>query len=214
MKLYYMPGACSLTVHIALVMAGRPFEIEPVDYTTRKTPTGQDFWKINPKGYVPALQLPDGRVFTEIPVILQYLDAHIPGAAILPTQFDRRLRAFEWLHFLATEVHKSFSPLFRPNTPKSFQRVGRDHLSGRLKIVEAALQTDPYLSGAEISIVDGYLYTLCRWLPDQEIDIGQWPRLKEHFDDVGALSPVRVAIANETAHSVEHGQLEVIRRAG
>ena len=134
MKLYHMPGACSFTVHIALIQTGLPFEIEPVDYASRRTASGQDFWKINPKGYVPALALEDGRVYTEIPVILQYLDARAPKAGLLPKDWELRLRAFEWLHFLATEVHKSFSPLFRPDTPEVFLKVGRRHLKKRLGI--------------------------------------------------------------------------------
>ena len=206
MKLYFTPGACSLAVHIALVMVGRPYEIERVDYATRRTSSGRDFWQINPKGYVPALEGEDGKVFTEIPVILQYLDARSPNAALLPADFERRMRAFEWLHFLATEVHKSFSPLFRPNTPVSFLKSGREHLNRRLSIVESALETEPYLLGAEFSVVDGYLHTICRWLPDQQMDIVRWPALKKHFDRVSTLRVVKVALSNEMSHSKDYDQ--------
>lgn len=206
MKLYFMPGACSLAVHIALIMTGRRFTIEVVDYETRRTLDGRDFWEINPKGYVPALEVNDGRIFTEIPVILQYLDACAPKAKLLPKDFEQRLRAFEWLHFLATEVHKSFSPLFRRNTPSSFLSVGRSHLKRRLAMVESALQDNSYLLGAEFSTVDGYLYTLCRWLPDQEIDIAQWPKLKEHFDRIDILPAVKAAHFNEALLSNESDQ--------
>lgn len=197
MKLYSMPGACSLAVQIALIASGRAFEFVMVDYHTRQTFDGRDFRAINPKGYVPALELADGRVLTEVPVILQYLNDQTPTAELLPSDGLERWRALEWLNFLATEIHKSFSPLFRPNTPGCFRTSGRSHLSHRLNIVETSLNTGLYLLGAAPSAADFYLYTLCRWLPDQAIDIGKWPRLKEHFRNTGALEAVQEALASE-----------------
>lgn len=213
MKLYFMPGACSLAVHVALVLTDRPFEIESVDYATRRTSGDQDFWEINPKGYVPALELEDGRIFTEIPVILHYLDSIEPQTNLLPASFEERLQALEWLHFLATEVHKSFSPLFRRETPVSFLNAGRLHLRKRLTMVEKTLRPSCFLLGAEFSVVDAYLYTLCRWLPEQDIDIGQWPMLSENFQRVDAMGAVKKALANEAWSTANNAQIGGIRRA-
>lgn len=136
MKLYFMPGACSLAPHIALREASLPFSLIEVDYRTRRTKGGGDYNAINFKGYVPALELETGDILTEVPVILQYVDGRVPEAGLLPASGIHRLRSLEWLNFIATEIHKSFSPLFRPTTPDSFFLPGRQHLRRRLAIVE------------------------------------------------------------------------------
>lgn len=197
MKLFFMPGACSLTVHVALIMTGRDFRIVQVDYTTRRSSEGQSYLDVNPKGYVPALETSDGQVFTEIPVIIQYLDNYAPEAKLLPVGEYQRLRLFEWLHFLATEIHKSFSPLYRPDTPSSFLEVGRRHLTKRIAVIEASLQNCPYLLGEECSIADVYLYTMCRWLEDQDLDHSQWPALREHYRRIEAKPAVQSALSKE-----------------
>lgn len=192
-----MPGACSLAPHIALREAGLPVQLVAVDYQNRQTQGGGDYFEINPKGYVPALELEDGQLLTEVPVILQYVDALAPTARLLPADFMPRLRALEWLNFVATEIHKSFSPLFRPTTPKAFLKPGREHLSRRLDVVEKHLSTQRYLAGTDLSAADIYLFTTCRWLPDQDLSLAAWPALHRHFNTILARPAVTEALAYE-----------------
>ncbi len=197
MKLYFMPGACSLAVHIALLEAGLEFTLNEVDYQTRQTESGIALPQINPKGYVPALEFEDGGILTEVPVILQYIDEMVPAAGLLPTSGNMRLRSLEWLNFIATEIHKSFSPLFRPSTPKAFLEPGRQHLCRRLSVVDTHLQGQRYLVKSDFSMPDAYLFTVCRWLEDQDLSIERWPALKRHFNEVLARQSVRDALAHE-----------------
>lgn len=198
MRLFYMPGACSLAPHIALREAGLPFALVEVDYRTRRYGSGRDYRAVNPKGYVPALLLDDGWLLGEVPVILQYVDELSRDAALLPRADPRqRYRALEWLTFLATEIHKSFSPLFRPGTPKAFLGPGRAHLARRLATAEACLQETRYLLGADYCVADAYLFTLCRWLADQDLALSDWPALSRHFAETAARPAVRQALAAE-----------------
>ncbi|ASM75459.1 glutathione S-transferase GST-6.0 (plasmid) [Pseudosulfitobacter pseudonitzschiae] len=197
MKLYFMPGACSLAPHIALREADLPFSLVEVNYQTRLTEGDRNYLEINPKGYVPALELADGELLTELPVILQYVDALAPEAALLPQPGMGRYRALEWLNFIGTEIHKSFSPLFRPTTPEAFLKPGREHLSRRLDMAEGHLRQHRYLSGSEFSLADVYLFTVCRWLGDQDLALATWPALQRHFDDILRRPAVRDALAHE-----------------
>ncbi len=197
MKLYFMPGACSLAVHIALREAGLPITLVEVDYGTRKTAGDDNYFDINPKGYVPALEMDDGELLTEVPVILQLVDALAQGAKLLPASGMARLRALEWLNFTATEIHKSFSPLFRPTTPHAFLKPGRDHLRRRLDMVDRHLQQHTYLTGDEFSLADVYLFAVLRWLEDQDQSIATWPALQRHFDKILNRPTVRAALARE-----------------
>ncbi|WP_294612637.1 glutathione transferase GstA [Roseovarius sp.] len=197
MKLYFMPGACSLAPHIALREASLPFSLIEVDYRTRRTKGGGDYNAINFKGYVPALELETGDILTEVPVILQYVDGRVPEAGLLPASGIHRLRSLEWLNFIATEIHKSFSPLFRPTTPDSFFLPGRQHLRRRLAIVEDHLRGQAYLSGAGFSLPDIYLFVVCRWLSDQDMDVEEWPALQRHSDAISMRAAVRQALAEE-----------------
>lgn len=197
MKLYFMPGACSLAVHIALREAGLPFGLVDVDYRTRETESGCDFRRINPKGYVPALVLDDGTLLTETPVILQFVDGLAPGAHLLPAAGMQRFRALEWLNFIATEIHKSFSPLFRPTTPDAFLGPGRDHLIRRLAVVERHLKEHRYLMGRDFSLADVYLFTVCRWLGDQTLSIARWPSVRRHSETLRARPTVTKSLIRE-----------------
>lgn len=197
MKLYYMPGACSLAPHIALREAGLEFTLVKVDYRTRQTESGSDYHAVSPKGYVPALVLEDGEVLTEVPVILQFVDGQVPNAGLLPASGLRRLRALEWLNFVATEIHKSFSPLFRPTTPAAFLKPGRDHLARRFAVVDRHLSTHRYLMADDYSLADVYLFTVCRWLKDQELTVSDWPALQRHFEAVRARPAVEQSLAQE-----------------
>ncbi|MFD3189185.1 glutathione transferase GstA [Sedimentitalea sp. HM32M-2] len=197
MKLYFMPGACSLAPHIALREARLPFSLVAVDYRTRQTTGGDDFHRINPKGYVPTLVLDSGEVLTEVPVILQFVDSEMPEAALLPASGLKRLRSLEWLNFIATEIHKSFSPLFRPETPTSFSAPGRLHLCRRLSVVEDHLCQQEYLMGGDFSLADVYLFVLCRWLKDQDTALADWPSLHRHSEIIGKRPSVQQAMGRE-----------------
>lgn len=197
MRLFYMPGACSLAVHIALREAELDFGLVEVDYATRRTEAGCDFRAINPKGTVPALLFDDGEVLTEVPVILQFLDEASGVTGLLPAAGLPRLRALEWLNFIATEIHKSFSPLFRPTTPDAFLMPGRDHLRSRLSIVERHLSRNTYLMGEDLTLADLYLFTVSRWLADQDIQLADWPALQRFHRRVRDRSSVRMALDRE-----------------
>ncbi|QAX28419.1 glutathione transferase GstA [Leisingera sp. NJS204] len=197
MILYFMPGACSLAPHIALCEAGLPYSLVEVDYRSQLTRCGCEFHQINVKGYVPALVLENGILLTEVPVLLQFVDAQAPDAGLLPTSGMHRWRALEWLNFIATEIHKSFSPLFRPTTPEIFLKPGRDHLIRRLTVIEQHLSEHRYLLGRDFSLADVYLFTVCRWLADQELSISDWPALQRHFDDIKYRPAVGQALVRE-----------------
>ena len=158
---------------------------------------GCDYRAINPKGSVPALRLADGEVLTEVPVILQFVADEARDAGLLPASGLRRLRALEWLNFIASEIHKSFSPLFRPTTPESFLQPGKAHLSGRLGFVERHLTRHTYLMGDDFSLPDVYLFTVCRWLADQDMSIADWPALQRHSERIRRRPPVRKALDRE-----------------
>ncbi|WP_430448834.1 glutathione transferase GstA [Rhodophyticola sp.] len=197
MKLYFMPGACSLAAHIAMCEAALEFDLVEVDYQTRRMDCGSDYRTINPKGSVPALRLADGSVLTEVPVILQYVADEAPDTRLLPASGMRRLRALEWLNFIATEIHKSFSPLFRPTTPDAFLQPGKAHLRSRLGFAERHLSNRTYLMGDDFSLADVYLFTVCRWLADQNISLGNWPALQQHSERIRFRPPVRKALDRE-----------------
>ena len=193
-----MPGACSLAVHIALREAGLPFELAEVEYESRRLPSGADFRRISSTACVPALALDDGTLVNEVSVILQYIDALAPDARLLPAPGGlSRYRALEWLNFIATEVHKTFSPLFRPTTPPAFLKPSQDHLIGRLAIVEQRLATTAFLTGDRYCAADAYLFTCCRWLDDLALTITAWPGLARHFKAVSQRPAVREALAAE-----------------
>ena len=197
MRLYFTPGACSLVPHIALREAGLPFDLVEVEYRTRRTEGGGDYREINPKGYVPALVLKTGECLTEVPVILQYVDGQAPAAKLLPASGLPRLRALEWLNFIATEIHKSFSPLFRRETPLPLFEPGKRHLRIRLSVVERHLHQHPYLMGTGFSLADVYLFVVCRWLDDVNIAVANWPALKRHTDTIAERPSVRQAMTRE-----------------
>lgn len=197
MNLFYMPGACSLAPHIALREAGLPFSLTEVDYRTRQTPDGSDYFGINPKQSVPALLLDNRELLTEVPVILQYIDGIAPNASLLPRPGMSRYRALEWLNFVGTEIHKSFSPLFRPTTPKAFLAPGRAHLVERLNFVEAHLNTHKFLMGPHLSVADIYLFTVCRWLDQQDMSLAGWPELHRHSIDIATRKAVQGSLASE-----------------
>jgi glutathione S-transferase len=198
MKLYFSPGACSLTPHIVLRETGAKFEIEQVDNKAKKTKSGADYWQINPKGQVPALVLDNGEVLTEGPVISQYIADNNPGAGLLPAcGTPERYRVQEWQNFITSEIHKSFGPLFKPNTPEEFKTITKENLGKHFSYVDKHLAKHQYLAGDKFSIADAYLYNVSRWLGRVGIDIGQWPNVKAFGDRIAARPKVQEALKAE-----------------
>lgn len=195
MKLYSTPGTCSMASNIALHEAGIPFELVKVDKRTKRT-NGIDFLTINPKGYVPALQLDDGQVLTENVVVLQYIADLNPAAKLAPPAgtWDR-YRLQEWLSFINSELHKSFSPLFSSEAPEDMKTYARNILAKRLAYIESALGDKKYLLGDQFTIADAYLSTVLGWGTHVAVDIG--PRLKAYVDGVRARPHVIEAMTAE-----------------
>lgn len=199
MKLYYFPDACSLAVHIALRETRQQFSLAEVDYATHRLDDGSDYANINPKCSVPALLAENNELLTEVAIILQYVVSRVPlGSRFMPAQGLARLRCLEWLNYVATELHKSVSPLFRASTPCCFMKPGRDHLVSRLEFVETTLCRQDYLASADYSIADMYLFAVSRWLPALRIDIQRWPGLAGHYARILERPPVRAALTAES----------------
>ncbi len=198
MKLYYTPGACSLAVHIALREANIDFDLVEVDLATKKTASGDDFLAINPKGYVPALQLDDGQVLTEDQVILQYIADLKPEASLAPAFGTmERYRLMEWLAFIATEVHKGFGPLWNPNTPEAVRQNALVVLSRRFAYVNGKLADGPWLMGSHYTIADAYLFTILGWSAIHNVDLSSWPHLTAYVGRVGERPAVLEAMRAE-----------------
>jgi glutathione S-transferase len=198
MKLYYSPGACSLSPHIVFREAGLPVELVKVDLKSHRLEGGADYTKLNGKGYVPALELEDGTLLTEGPAIVQYLADRVPQSGLAPANGTiERYRLQEWLNFLTSEVHKSFSPLFKPDTVDAWKEAVRDSLARRLTYVEQRLGDRPYLTGETFTVADAYLFTLLNWCEWTNVDLGRWPALKAYHARVGARPKVQEALRAE-----------------
>ena len=198
MKLYYTPGACSMSPHIVATEAGIELELEKVDLKTKKTASGADYTTINSKGYVPALQLDDGSILTEGPAIVQFLADRAPGSKLAPAAGTmERYRLQEWLNFISTELHKGFSPLFNPAiTPEQ-----RTAVVVRLGILfgwlEKQLAGKKFLTGDQFTAADAYLYTVMNWAGMMKIDLGQWAGIKDYMGRVGERRSVQKAMEEE-----------------
>lgn len=198
MKLYYAPGACSLASHIALHETGLPFEIEKVDLATKKTALGDDFMQINPKGYVPTIELDDGSILTEGGAVLQYIADQQPDSGLAPRAGTmERYRLQEWLTFIGTEIHKMFSPIFNKAATEEVKANARNLISKRLGYVETQLANKPYLMGDKFSVADAYLFTVVRWSNFAGLDLSPFPRLNEYMARVAARPKVQAAMRAE-----------------
>jgi glutathione S-transferase len=194
MKLYYAPGACSLSQHINLREAGLPFELERVDLRAKTTEGGGDFLAVNPKGQVPALLLDDGQVLTENPAIAEYVAALRPESGLIPAEGIGRYRVLEWLSFAGSELHKTFGPLFRPNTPEDYKAVARENFGKKLDVLERHLaQGGPYLTGERFTAADAYAYVVLTWPPRVGMDLGGWPAVQAFVERVAARPKVQEA---------------------
>lgn len=198
MKLYFSPGACSLSPHIALEEAGLPYQAERVDLKGKKTASGGDYLAVNPKGQVPVLQLDDGSLLTEGPAIVQYIADQAPAKALAPAYGTlARYRLMEWLNFITSELHKGFTPLFNPAFPEDGKTIQRENLSRRFDWLDAELSQRTYLMGEQFTVADGYLFTVLGWGKYVGIDLARWPALVAYTQRVGARPGVHAALVAE-----------------
>ena len=198
MKLYFVPGACSLAPHIGLREAGINFDLEQVDTKTKQIKSGGDFWAVNPKGYVPALQLDNGDVLTEAPVILQYIGDQKPESGLVPKAGTmERYRTQEWLNFVTSELHKSLGALFNPKTPEDYRPVALERINQRLDFLAKQLDGKPYLAGDKFSAPDAYAFTVLSWAPHLKISLDKWPSLGAYLGRVAARPQVQAALKAE-----------------
>ena len=197
MKLYYAPAACSLAPHIALSEAGLGHELVRIDLRTHTLPDGSDYAAVNPKGYVPVLELDDGTRLTEAAVILQYIADRNPGTLAPAFGSMERWRLMEWLNFIATELHKGFGPLWKPNTPAEYKTIVVDALGKRFDFVAPVLAAQPYLTGERFTIADAYLFTILNWAKILKVDLARWPSLGQYLERVAARPRVQQALREE-----------------
>ncbi|MCM8613117.1 glutathione transferase GstA [Accumulibacter sp.] len=198
MKLYFAPGTSSLAPHIALREAGLDFDLVRVDLRRHQLADGSDFMAINPKGYVPVLELDDGERLTETAAILQYIADRVPESGLAPRAHTlARYRLQEWLAFIGCELHRSFVPLFRPDTPEDYRRSLQESIAARLGYVATRLEDRNHLLGEHFTVADAYLYAVLSWGGAVAIDIGRWPALAAFQERVGRRPGVLAARAAE-----------------
>jgi glutathione S-transferase len=200
MKLYYSPGACSLAAHIALREIERTFDLELVKLRTHRTAAGVDYYTINPKGYVPALQLdgPHSMVLTENAAILQYIGDLAPERGLVPPSGTfARYHLQEWLSFISSEVHKQFSPLFQPDTPAIMQERLRGKIGERFSYLSGVLQDRAFLMGETFGVADAYLFAILRWTERFELDRQDWPNLEDYYQRIYPRPSVHAAMQAE-----------------
>ncbi|GAA0489780.1 MULTISPECIES: glutathione transferase GstA [Pigmentiphaga] len=198
MKLYYSPGACSQAPHIVLREAGIDFTWEKVDLKAKTTETGQDFRKINPKGYVPALEVSTGVVMTELAVLLQYIADLVPARKLAPPPDSAERYALQtWLVFIATEIHKGFSPMFKPTLSEEGKDVFRQILATRLDYVQSELSQREYLMPGGFSVADIYLFVTTGWAARLNYDLSRWPAIVAFRERIAQRPAVQAALKAE-----------------
>jgi glutathione S-transferase len=196
--LYYAPGVCSISPNIALREAGLGFETVKVDMRTKKLPSGEDYLAVSPKGYVPALRLPDGSLLTEGAVMVQYIADQAPEKRLAPPAGTvERYRLMEWLNFIATELHKGTSPLYSPIASKEYKDALKQRLAQRWGVLAAGVR-GTYLMGDTFTVADGYaFYVLRSWQRTHEQSLAAWPALVDYYARLAARPSVRAALASE-----------------
>lgn len=198
MKLFYSPGACSLSPHIILREAGLKFEVEKVDLRSKKTEGGADFNAVNPKSYVPALALDNGALLTEGPAIVQYIADQAPTSKLAPAFGTlERYQLMEMLNFISSEIHKTFSPLFNPALSDDGKKIFRDRLAVRFKTLDALLEKHAFLMGDTFTVADAYLFTTLNWAGRTQVDLEPFPALRAYHARVGARPHVQAALEAE-----------------
>jgi glutathione S-transferase len=200
MKLYYAPGACSLSPHIVLREADRRFDLERVDLKTHRTASGADFTLINPKGYVPALQLdgPGSPILTEGPAIVQYIADLAPDSRLAPANGTfARYHLQEWLNFISSELHKQFGPLMDPRTPAAVAERQRGKIGERFLYLQDVLNDRAFLMGETFTVADAYLFVMLQWCAPQGIELGLYPNLDDYEARIAQRPAVQAALAAE-----------------
>jgi len=198
MKLYYSPGACSLSPHIVLLESGLPFAVERVDTRAKKTAAGADYLAINSKGAVPALELDNGQVLTEGAAIVQYIADRKPDSGLAPAAGTlERYRLIEILNYIASEVHKGFSPLFNPKASSDWKASATAALGTKFDWLSGFIGTKPYLLGETFTVADAYLFTVLSWGPKVGVDLSHWPVLVAFQARVGHRPQVQAALKAE-----------------
>ena len=198
MKLYYSPGACSLSPHIVLEESGLPYEAILASTKTHKLQDGTDFYAINPLGYVPFLVLDDGQTLREGPVIVQYVADQVAGKNLIPAAGTmERYRVQEWLNFIGTELHKGFGPLFVPTTPEDYKPQVKARLRQRFEWLETQLAGKDYLMGNDFTVADAYLFTVSGWAGFVGLDLSDLANLQAYRQRVGSRPAVQAAMRAE-----------------
>lgn len=199
MKLYFSPSACSLAPHIVAREAGIPIELVEVDLATHKLRDGRDYYAINPRGYVPALELDDGTVLTEVAALVQYLADLKPDAGLAPKAGTlERVRLQSWLTFVSSELHKQFSPwLWHADTAESTVRAIKERIATRFAELDRKLAAQPYLMGDRFSVADAYAFAIVSWAPMMKMDLGAYPALAAYLARIAARAKVKEALAAE-----------------
>jgi glutathione S-transferase len=197
MQLYYTPGACSLSPHIVALEAGVPVTLEKVDLKTHKTAKGEDYYAVNPKGYVPALKLDDGNTLTEGPAIVQYLADLKPESGLAPKNGTfARYKLQEWLTFINGEIHKAFGTLFG-NPSETEKKQAIEKIAKRFAYVEKELGGKQYLTGDIFTVADAYLFVMLTWAHSFKIDLTPYPKLEAWFTRVKSRPRVHEALKQE-----------------
>ncbi len=198
MKLFYKPGACSLASHISLRESGLDFTLVGVDLQKKVTETGEDFLQTNPKGQVPTLQLDDNTVLTEGVAIMQYIADSVADRQLLaPVSSISRYKTLEWLNFIATELHKGFTPLFRPDTPEDYKPTARALLDKKMAYIDSELADCEWISGSRFTIADAYLFTVLRWAFAVQLEMSGYKNIAAYMARVAARPAVAAAMAAE-----------------
>ena len=198
MKLYYSPGACSLSPHIVAHELGTALSIEKVDTKTKRTESGRDFWQINPKGYVPALELDNGEVLTEGPAIVQYLADQKGNTQLAPANGTlARARLQEMLNYITSEIHKTYSPLFKDDTPEATREERKAYLQRRYEYLERILAKQQWLLGDHFTVADAYLFTVTRWAAAVKLDLSGYPALLAFQERIAKRPGVQAAMLSE-----------------
>ena len=198
MKLYYSPGACSLSPHITLIESGLKFDPVMTSTKTHKLQDGTDYYTINPKGYVPLLELDDGQRLAEGPAIVQYIADQVPAKKLAPANGTMaRARLQEWLTFIGTELHKGYSPLFNPATPEDYKTMVKAKLADRYKWVDAQLEGKDYLLGSDFSVADPYLFTVTNWAQHVGVDLSAHKNVAAFMKRMSARPAVQEAMKAE-----------------
>jgi glutathione S-transferase len=198
MKLYYSPGACSLSPHIVLLEAALPYTLEKVNLGTKKTAAGGDYLTINSKGSVPALQLDDGRILTEGPAVVQYLADQKPDSGLAPRAGTfERYQLMEILNYITSEVHKNFSPLFNKEASEELKSGAKAALGKRFDWLTTFLAGKTFLIGNTFTVADAYLFTVLNWPAHAGIDLGKWPALTAYHSRIAQRPKVQQALKEE-----------------